>query len=272
MTRAIRLTIAYDGAEFLGWQAQAAGRTVQQTLEAAIAQLTGESVRVLASGRTDTGVHALGQVVSFRTNSHHTPAVFERALNALLPADVAVLHADEVPVSFHPIRDCLAKRYRYLWRDGPGREIFTRRHVWQIVQRLNDDAMRQAAAGLIGQHDFAAFQSSGAPRNTTVRHVTHLSLRRTSQLPAFAPRSSINSEDNSFQATGESGDFLVMEIAADGFLYNMVRAIAGTLTEVGLGKHPPEWPAAVLATCDRTQAGPTAPPHALFLVSASYTA
>jgi tRNA pseudouridine38-40 synthase len=272
--RTLKLTIAYDGANFLGWQTQLQGRTVQGVLEAAVQELTGKPVRALASGRTDTGVHAIGQVVSFRTESQHSCEVFVRALNALLPGDVAVLSAEEVSADFHPIRDCTAKRYRYIWRDAPGRDVFTRRFAWHVHQPLNAQSMQRAGTSLLGQHDFAAFQSSGAPRKSTVRTVTELTVRRCASLPPFLPRALVTQSQAELLVESNVakplGDFIIMEIAADGFLYNMVRAIAGTLVEVGLGKQPEDWPGRVLATADRTQAGATAPPHGLFLVSALY--
>ncbi|MDA7977610.1 MAG: tRNA pseudouridine(38-40) synthase TruA [Pirellulales bacterium] len=266
--RTLKLTIAYDGTNFLGWQVQPQGRTVQGVLEEAASQLTGRPVRALASGRTDTGVHALGQVVSLRTESQHAPEVFVRALNASLPPDVSVLAAKEVNADFHPIRDCVAKRYRYIWRDGAERDIFTSRYAWHVNHRLDDAAMQCAADTLVGEHDFAAFQSTGAPRKSTVRTVTELSLCRRETLPGFSAQP-LQSSPEIAEENG-SRDFVVMEIAADGFLYNMVRAIAGTLIEVGLRKQPTTWPQQVLNRHDRALAGATAPPHGLFLVSASY--
>jgi tRNA pseudouridine38-40 synthase len=248
--RTLKTLLAYDGTDYAGWQVQPGRKTVQGALEAAIKKITGEAVRVLASGRTDAGVHALGQVVGFRTRSHLEPEVLRRALNAELPADVAVLDLAVTGDGFHAIRDAVRKRYRYVIHDGSIRNVFLRRYCWQYRGgRLDVEAMSRAAECLVGRHDFASFQTSGAERSTTVRTVHQLVIRR-----------------------GRAGeqDQIRCEVEADGFLYNMVRAIVGTLVEVGRGAKPQSWPAAVLRAADRRVAGPTAPPEGLFLVSVDY--
>lgn len=248
--RTLKLTIAYDGTAYAGWQVQPERPTVQETLENAIAKVTGRHTRTLASGRTDAGVHALGQVVGFRTDSALPPEVLLRALNANLPHDVAVLNVAEVSNDFHPIADVLRKRYRYLIDDGPVRDVFQRHFVWHYIYgRLDADAMSRAAAALVGTHDFSSFESSGAERKTSVRTVFELSIER--------------------GGAGQGGP-IAIEIEADGFLYNMVRAIVGTLVEVGRGSRPEGWPAEVLAAQDRRLAGPTAPPQGLFLLRVRY--
>jgi len=253
--RTLKLTLAYDGTDFAGWQVQPGCRTVQETLEAAVEQVTGERVRTLASGRTDAGVHALGQVVSLRTASEMPADVLCRALTAVLPEDVAVLDVAEAPEGFHPIRDAVAKRYRYLIHDGPTREVFLRRYCWHHVHgRLDVAAMARAAAALKGTRDFSSFETSGAERKSSVRSVSDLWVRR---------------GPNPWGRAG-GGDWITLEIEADGFLYNMVRAIVGTLVEVGRGARPETWPAEVLEAADRRAAGPTAPPQGLFLVQVDY--
>jgi tRNA pseudouridine38-40 synthase len=250
--RTLKLTIAYDGTAYAGWQFQPDKPTVQERLESALAKVTGQRSRVLASGRTDTGVHALGQVVGVRTPSALPPEVLLRALNANLPSDIAVLEAADVPASFHPIRDVLRKRYRYTIHDGPVREVLGRHFVWHYgYGRLDVDAMRRAAVALVGTHDFRSFQSSGAPRKTSVRTIFELLIER-----------------------GRAGgpDFLTIEIEADGFLYNMVRAIVGTLVSVGCGSRPESWTGEVLHAMDRRVAGPTAPPQGLCLIRVEYAA
>jgi tRNA pseudouridine38-40 synthase len=248
--RCIKLTLAYDGTAYAGWQVQVGESTVQGTLETAIQKITGQASRLLASGRTDAGVHALGQVAAFRTQSLLPADVLQRALNAELPHDVAVLAVEEVPGSFHPIRDAHRKRYRYVIHDGPVRDVFRRNYCWQYVHgRLDAQAMQRATAPLLGRHDFSSFQTSGAPRRHSVRNVFDLSVRR---------------------GRGEEQDLLCLEIEADGFLYNMVRAIVGTLVEVGRGARGEDWPAQVLQAADRRAAGPTAPPQGLFLVCVTY--
>lgn len=247
--RCIRLTLAYDGTNFRGWQSQTKGRTVQGVIENAIERITGARPRVLASGRTDAGVHALGQVVAFRTESTLTTETMVKALNAVLPEDVVVLAADEVPPTFHPIRDARCKRYRYVIDDGPVRPVLFRHFVWHYPRRLDVERMQQAAAKLVGKHDFAAFEASGAKRKTTVRSVSELTVGR---------------------ACPSVPSFILFEIEADGFLYNMVRNIVGSLVEIGRGARPPEWIEDVLLSRDRRHAGPTAPPRGLFLVSVTY--
>ncbi len=260
--RSFKLTIAYDGTAYAGWQAQPGQPTIQQVLETAIEKVTAQRVRAVASGRTDAGVHALGQVVGFAVNTALGAEVLQPALNANLPRDVAVLEAAEVPDGFHPIRDALCKRYRYLVYDGPVRDVFSRRFAWHYPYgRLSAEAMHRAAGPLLGRHDFCSFQTSGAERKTSVRTVTELTVCRGRAAEPALP-------DDADPACLR--DWITLEIEADGFLYNMVRAIVGTLTEVGRGAQPDRWPAEVLASRDRRRAGPTAPPQGLYLVKVSY--
>ncbi|MBN2023726.1 MAG: tRNA pseudouridine(38-40) synthase TruA [Pirellulales bacterium] len=247
--RTLKLTLAYDGTDFAGWQTQPGARTVQGVLEDAIGRITGEAVRAVASGRTDAGVHAAGQVASVRAACRLDAPTLQRALNAELPRDVAVLDVAEAPEDFHPIRDAVAKRYRYVIHDGPVRDVFARAYSWHYPSRLDDDAMRQAAQSLLGRHDFRSFESSGAPRATSVRTIRDILVERT--------------------GAGQ-GDWIRIEVEADGFLYNMVRAIVGTLVEVGRGAREPDWVRHVLEATDRAAAGPTAPPHGLILLWVRY--
>lgn len=254
--RSLKLTVAYDGGRYCGWQVQARGATIQQTLERAWTKVTGERIRLTASGRTDAGVHALAQAVSLETSNQLPCDVLVRALNASLPDDIAVLGAAPAPRGFHAIRDAVGKRYRYLLHDGPLRDVFASGHAWWVFQRLDTDAMHRAAQSLRGRHDFCSFQSAGSERATTVRTVTDIFVERRPLDGAADPTT--------------SGGRIVLEIAADGFLYNMVRAIVGTLVEVGRGAKGEEWPAAVLAAKNRRAAGMTAPPQGLILVSVEY--
>lgn len=266
--RTLKLTIAYDGAAYAGWQSQLDKPTVQSTLEEALARVTGERVRVLASGRTDAGVHALGQVVGLRTNSPLSTDVLLRALNANLPEDIVVREVAKAPDGFHAIRDALRKRYRYVIHDGPLRSVFLRRYAWHYAYgRLNDEAMRRAASALLGTHDFSSFQSSGAERATSVRTIYEIRVERgrAGHHMLFFPFESTDDE-------GRAGrrDFMTIEVEADGFLYNMVRTIVGTLVQVGRGKQPESWLGEVLRAADRRAAGPTAPPQGLMLVHVEY--
>ncbi len=288
VVRTLKLTIAYDGTAYAGWQFQLGKSTVQQTLEEAVAKVTGQRTRTLASGRTDAGVHATGQVVALRTDSTLPPDVFLRALNANLPHDIAVLDAAEAPKGFHPIRDALRKRYRYVIHDGPVRDVFGRHFVWHYAYgRLDAEAMQRAAEALLGTHDFRSFQSSGAPRKTTVRTIFDLSVRRgraggaSPTLPSPFGRGAGGEGRTSTERQGRAGganilphteceEYIFIEIEADGFLYNMVRAIVGTLVQVGRGAQPENWPGEVLRAVDRRQAGPTAPPQGLTLLRVEY--
>jgi tRNA pseudouridine38-40 synthase len=244
--RNFKLTLSYDGSAFNGWQTQPGQRTVQETLETAIASLTGEArLRVNAAGRTDAGVHAVGQVVNFHSDTPHPADTILRAVNAHLPDDLVIRAAVEVPESFDANRDAFRKLYRYVIHDGDTPDPFLRRYACQARRRLDDAAMRQAAECLQGRHDFHSFETEWPNRSSSVRTITHLALNR-------------------------FGDWLWLDVEADGFLYNMVRAIAGTLMNVGRGYWPPEQVAAILQAEDRRLAGPTAPAQGLFLMRVTY--
>ena len=264
--RTLKLTLAYDGTAYAGWQVQPDQTTVQETLEKAIAKVTGEQLRVLASGRTDAGVHALGQVVGFRTECRLSPEKLLRALNANLPPDVAVLNVAEAPDDFHAISHVRRKRYRYVIHDGSIRDVFQRHFVWHYVHgRLDAEAMQRAASALVGTHDFRSFETAGAPRETSVRTVYELRVER-----GKAPRLRSWGDEEPGIGDWELDDVILIEIEADGFLYNMVRAIVGTLVQVGRGAKPENWPGEVLAAGDRRAAGPTAPPQGLCMVNVQY--
>lgn len=247
-----KLTLCYDGTDFAGWQIQPGHETIQGDLQRALENLIGTAIPVVGSGRTDAGVHALGQVASLTVPDWpHGAAALARALNTQLPPAIAVLDACEVADQFHAIRDATRKTYRYQLQIGGVRDVFEHRYRWHLKRPLNVDAMRQAARHLIGQHDFASFQAAGAERKTTVRNVVGCELV---EQPASQP--------DRVQ--------LAIEIAADGFLYNMVRNIVGTLVEVGWSKRTADSVADTLAQKNRDAAGPTAPPHGLFLVRVDY--
>jgi tRNA pseudouridine38-40 synthase len=243
--RNIKLTLSYDGTDFHGWQRQPGLRTVQEALEAAIESLTQVHSTVTASGRTDTGVHALGQVAHFFTATPHRPEVILKALNALLPRDVRVLEVAEVQQAFHATLDARSKRYRYVIDNAPIASPFHLRHSWHVFHRLHVESMRRAGEALLGRHDFRSFETDWPNRTSSVRTIMELHVARADHLVSI-------------------------EVEADGFLYNMVRAIAGTLMLVGAGKRPESWVAQVLAAENRVAAGPTAPPQGLFLVKVRY--
>jgi tRNA pseudouridine38-40 synthase len=244
--RNLKLVLSYDGTDFNGWQTQPGFRTVQETLEKAIAELTGEPrIRVNASGRTDAGVHAVGQVVNFYSNTHHAPEVLVRAVNAHLPTDVVVREAADVPESFDANHDAKRKLYRYVIHDGAVPDPFLRRYAAQSRHRLDVPAMSRAAVPLRGRHDFHSFETDWPNRMSSVRTITHLAVNR-------------------------FGDWIWLDVEADGFLYNMVRAIAGTLINVGRGYWPESQVAEILNAEDRREAGPTAPAQGLFLMRVTY--
>jgi tRNA pseudouridine38-40 synthase len=243
--RNLKMVLSYDGTDFNGWQTQPGYRTTQETLEAALARLTGEKCRVNASGRTDAGVHALGQAVNFYTSSKLASDVFVRAINAHLPADVAVTSVEDKPQAFDANRDARRKLYRYVIHDGSVASPFLGRYCFQSNHPLDVEAMRRAALPLCGRHDFHSFETDWPNRMSSVRTITHLSLNRL-------------------------GDWIWLDVEADGFLYNMVRAIAGTLVNVGRGYWPAEQVEKILAAEDRRVAGPTAPARGLFLMRVVY--
>jgi tRNA pseudouridine38-40 synthase len=244
--RNIKLTLSYDGTDFKGWQTQPGYRTLQETLETAIAKLTGEPrIRANASGRTDAGVHAVGQVVNFYSTTQLPCETLVRAINAHLPDDMVVREAVDVPEAFDANQDALRKLYRYVIHDGAVPSPFLRRYACQSRHPLDAAAMRRAAEPLKGRHDFSSFETEGSPRMSSVRTILHLAVNRV-------------------------GDWIWIDVEGDGFLYNMVRAIAGTLMNVGRGYWPESQVAAILESRDRTQAGPTAPAQGLFLMRVAY--
>lgn len=244
----IRLIVAYDGTAFSGWQVQPGGaRTVQAVLESALSKVcAGAPVQVSAAGRTDAGVHATGQVVAFDAPVARPMTAFVAGLNGILPEDVAVLRADEVAADFDPRRWALGKRYRYRIWNGPTRSPLERHRAWMIFSPLDVAAMRAAAAHLLGEHDFASFQAAGCAAETTVREVRRVSV------------------------DGEAGGVLTVTVEATAFLRHMVRAMVGTLVEVGLGRRAADGMPEVLAARDRGAAGRTGPPQGLTLEAVYY--
>lgn len=243
--RNIKLILSYDGTDFSGWQRQPDRRTVQQELEDAIARITSAMPNANASGRTDAGVHAIGQVINFLTPSRLAPEVFVKALNATLPRDIRILSAEERPQSFHATLDARSKRYRYVIDNRPIADPFLLRYAWHVYHRLDADRMHRAAQSLRGRHDFHSFETHWPNRTSSVRTIFDIGAER-------------------------EGHRVQIEVEADGFLYNMVRAIAGTLVLVGTGQRPESFPGDALVAEDRSEAGATAPPQGLYLYQVYY--
>jgi tRNA pseudouridine38-40 synthase len=247
--RSLKLTVAYDGGAYAGWQVQPDKPTIQGMFEATWQRLTQESLRVTAAGRTDAGVHALGQVVGLATATRLSNDELHRGLNALLPEDIAVVSVDDAPENFHATYDAVGKQYQYRIHNARSRSVFSRHFAWHYPQPLDAAAMHTAGQGLLGRHDFSSFETAGSERPDSIRTIHGLTVTR---------------------GAGDHHDRVTLNVRGDGFLYNMVRTIVGTLIEVGTGKQDVEWPPRVLAAQDRRRAGQTAPPHGLFLMRVDY--
>jgi len=240
------LTLAYDGTGYQGWQRQAAGPTVQAAIEACLARLVNAPVRVIGSGRTDAGVHALGQAAHFTAETRIGPQAMQNALNSLLPADIAVTECRIVTDGFHARYDAVSKLYRYLICNHPVRPALDRLRCWHIRKPLDLEAMANALAHVEGAHDFKSFEATGSPRTSTLRRILAARLDQ--------------------PETGR----IAIELEGDGFLRHMVRNIVGTLVDVGLGKISPAAFAAIRDAKDRNRAGITAPACGLYLVRVNY--
>jgi tRNA pseudouridine38-40 synthase len=266
--RILKLTVAYDGSRLVGWQRQAEGDSVQSVLEDALARFEGRPITVHGAGRTDAGVHALGQVASVEVAFTHDLSTLVRALNAQLPEDVRVLAVEEAAPGFHARFSARAKSYRYCIRNGPLASPFERAFAWHVPQPLDVGAMRQAAACLLGRHDFSSFRSIGTEVPDAVRTLYTSEVAETAG--AFPLLSAATTTPSASRCSSDAGPLLTYEVTGDGFLRHMVRAIVGTLVEVGRGWRDPADMYTLLQAKDRARAGATAPPHGLFLVRVDY--
>jgi tRNA pseudouridine38-40 synthase len=243
--RTIKLTIAYDGTNYAGWQIQSNGLAIQQVLEEALAKILGAPVRLYSSGRTDAGVHAEGMVAVFKTDREIPLTAFSDGLNSHLPPDIAVRDAEEASPEFDPRRDAKGKHYRYTILNTPRRSPLCRLYAWHLRGDLDLGAMRDAARHMVGEKDFAAFRTSGCAARTTVRNVFSVEINR-------------------------AGDFLLIDVKGSGFLRNMVRIMVGTLVEAGEGKILHTAIPALFNGKNGATAGMTAPAHGLCLVEVYY--
>lgn len=262
--RTLKITLAYDGSDFVGWQRQAEGASVQHALEEALARLCGGPVTVIGAGRTDAGVHASGQVASVSLDTGHGVHTIRRALNALLPDTVRVLDVADAPRGFHARFGAASKTYHYRITNGPVASPFLRRYAWHVPWALDVAAMRDAARRLEGEHDFAAFRSTGTDVRTTARRIL------VSRLDDVAGPSPDPLDPAAVPAGPGDAGLLVYVVEGTGFLRHMVRAVVGTLVEVGSGRASPELLTELLAGRDRAMAGPTAPAHGLCLAAVRY--
>jgi len=242
----IKLVLAYDGSRYHGWQRQPNGITVQEVIEEKIQMMAGDAVTLIASGRTDAGVHAVNQVCHFKTRSPIEPSALIKALNSLLPDDILVVHAEYVSSDFHARYDAKTKTYEYRILNRAEPDIFQRQYEWHIRNPLDVEEMRKCMNLLAGTHDFSSFKSSGSGNMNPVRSVLNAGI--------YGP---------------ERGRLRV-DIEADGFLRHMVRNIVGTLVEVGLGKITSSGFKDIMESRDRSLAGVKAPPQGLFLVKVRY--
>ncbi len=243
--RTIRLTIEYDGTNYAGWQTQPNGLAVQQVIEEALSQLLGERVNLRSSGRTDAGVHARSMAAAFQTSAKMPLKAFVDGTNRFLPPDIAILDAIEVPSDFNPIRDALAKHYRYTVLTTASRSPLHRFHSWHVKESLDIAAMKAAAARFVGRHDFAAFRASNCATKTSVRRIDSVDVSK-------------------------EGDFIVIDVVGEGFLKNMVRVMVGTLVDIGKGRFSEEYVSWLLLDRDRKKAGVTAPACGLCLMKVYY--
>ena len=241
----IKVVLEYDGSGFAGWQQQKNARSVEGELKRALRSVTGQDLTVYGAGRTDAGAHAEGQVANFRTDGRIGQHRIMAALNARLPEDVAVLSAEEVADGFHARYSARWRRYRYRYLDRPARPALERARCWHVRGSLDVESMATAATVLTGKHDWTSFCSASEPRESRVRDMRSARVSR-------------------------RGDFVELELVAEGFLRGLARSIAGALAEVGLGRRPPEWVGKVLRARDRKLAPRTAPSGGLTLMEVIY--
>lgn len=243
--RNIKLIIEYDGTNYFGWQKQPHKVTVQQTIEEAIGKITKENVEIFGSGRTDKGVHARGQVANFLTEARMPGDKFKNAINSALPEDIVISHSEEVEYSFHSRYNAIGKEYKYIFYNRRMPSPLLRNFAYHVPQKLHFDIMQKGATDFIGTHDFKAFMASGSSVKNTIRTIHHVNLNKNHEI-------------------------IELKIHGNGFLYNMVRIIAGTLVDIGIGKIHRDTIPLIIDSRDRKNAGHTAPSHGLYLEKVFY--
>ncbi|KZL93207.1 tRNA pseudouridine(38-40) synthase TruA [Clostridium magnum] len=243
--RNIKLTIEYDGTNYAGWQRQNNAVTIQQKVEEAIRDVTGKVSEVIGSSRTDSGVHAKGFVCNFLTESKIPAEKFKKALNSFLPEDIVILQSEEVEISFHARFNSIGKRYEYTIITGDQRPAIGRNYMYYFYRKLDIENMRSASKYILGTHDFSAFKNAGSSVKTSVRTIKEINIV-------------------------EDGNMIRFIVMGDGFLYNMVRIIVGTLLEVGTGRFKPEYVVDILKSKDRSKAGKSVPANGLCLKEVFY--
>ena len=243
--RNIKLIIEYDGKGFNGWQKQADRLNIQGEIEKAIEEITGEKVDLTASGRTDAGVHSLGQTANFKTDSKIPTEKFAKAINSRLKKSIVIKSAEEVDEKFHSRYSVKSKTYRYIINNSENGTAIYRGLEYHVPMKLDYEKMNEAIKYFIGEHDFKAFKASGTSSKSSVRKILDGSVRK-------------------------EGERVIIEVTGTGFLYNMVRIISGTLLDVGLGKIKPEDIPSIIESKDRTKAGKTLPAHGLYLLQVNY--
>ncbi len=243
----LALGIEYDGTSYNGWQRQKTGLGVQQRLEEALSQVADQAIEITCAGRTDTGVHASGQVAHFDTQARRSQRGWLLGANSNLPADISVSWVRHVDAAFHARFSATGRSYRYRILNRLQRSALHRERAWWVHQPLDSTRMQEAAQRLLGEHDFSAFRAAGCQSGSAVREVTRIEVAR-------------------------DGDWITLSVSANAFLMHMVRNITGTLVAIGQGEAPVEWISEVLESRDRTAGGVTAPPHGLTLVAVDYPA
>ncbi|NWF52527.1 MAG: tRNA pseudouridine(38-40) synthase TruA [Nitrospirae bacterium] len=247
----IKLLLEYDGTEYHGWQIQKNGLTIQGIIEDRLKKITGAKTKLIAASRTDAGAHALGQVVTFFTESCLDNEKIKKAINALLPKDIRVIDASEVNSTFHPRFDAKKKTYFYIISNQREISAFLYRYSWLVPHPLKIVYIRKASKVLIGKHDFSSFKGSGSNTKNNIREIFSISIKKL--------------EEIEFMSVSIKGNFIKISIEADGFLRHMARNIVGTLVEIGKGRISVLDMEKILKSCDRRLAGPTAPANGLFL-------